>query len=109
MAGEGVTFENATYSHSLCCPSRVSMLRGQYPHNTGVWANYPPNGGFSAYHLWLKPGEEEYYDLVTDPYQLDNILAGGQGDTDAAEMRRVLDNFASCSGQVSCQDAGLGR
>ena len=50
VAGKGITFENATYSHSLCCPSRSSILRGQYPHNTGVYSNAPPNGGFATFY-----------------------------------------------------------
>jgi len=50
LAGRGVTFTNATFSDPLCCPSRASMQRGQYPHNTGVMANNPPNGGFEAFH-----------------------------------------------------------
>lgn len=45
LAGQGMTFTNATFSEPLCCPSRASMQRGQYPHNTGVKANNPPNGG----------------------------------------------------------------
>jgi N-acetylglucosamine-6-sulfatase len=50
LADKGVTFENATFSTPLCCPSRATMQRGQYPHNTGVVANNPPNGGFEAFH-----------------------------------------------------------
>lgn len=49
LADKGVTFTNATFSDPLCCPSRVTMQRGQYPHNTGVKANNPPNGGFEAF------------------------------------------------------------
>lgn len=45
----GVTFENATYGHSLCCPSRASIQRGQYPHNTHIFKNNPPNGGFETF------------------------------------------------------------
>jgi N-acetylglucosamine-6-sulfatase len=50
LADQGVTFKNATFSDPLCCPSRATMQRGQYPHNTGVKANNPPNGGFEAFH-----------------------------------------------------------
>jgi N-acetylglucosamine-6-sulfatase len=50
IAEKGVTFKNATFSDPLCCPSRVTMQRGQYPHNTGVKSNNPPNGGFEAFH-----------------------------------------------------------
>jgi N-acetylglucosamine-6-sulfatase len=50
LADKGVTFRNATFSNPLCCPSRATMQRGQYPHNTGVKANNPPNGGFEAFY-----------------------------------------------------------
>jgi N-acetylglucosamine-6-sulfatase len=49
LATKSVTFRNATFSDPLCCPSRVTMQRGQYPHNTGVKANNPTNGGFEAF------------------------------------------------------------
>ncbi len=35
----GVTLKNAYVTQALCCPSRASILRGQYPHNTGVTSN----------------------------------------------------------------------
>jgi N-acetylglucosamine-6-sulfatase len=35
----GMTLPNSYVSESLCCPSRASVLRGQYPHNTGVVTN----------------------------------------------------------------------
>src|SRR5215213_6337328 len=32
MMDEGVTFENAFATQSLCCPSRATAVRGQYAH-----------------------------------------------------------------------------
>ena len=45
----GMTLSNAYVSESLCCPSRASILRGQYPHNTGVLRNGPPQGGAQTF------------------------------------------------------------
>jgi arylsulfatase A-like enzyme len=39
----------------LCCPSRASILRGQYVHNHGVRSNLPPNGGFEH---WQELGDD---------------------------------------------------
>ena len=36
---EGASFSNALATTSLCCPSRASILRGQYAHNTALWNN----------------------------------------------------------------------
>jgi hypothetical protein len=47
LLGErGATFDNFFVSISLCCPSRTSILRGQYGHNTRVVDNELPGGGF---------------------------------------------------------------
>lgn len=50
LIDKGVTFPNFFVDVSLCCPSRTSILRGQYAHNTGVLTNSPPNGGFQKAH-----------------------------------------------------------
>jgi N-acetylglucosamine-6-sulfatase len=42
MNANGVTFKNAYVTYSLCCPSRASILRGQYPTTTRSSAmDYP--------------------------------------------------------------------
>ena len=48
---KGMSFENAFISNALCCPSRATIMRGQYAHNTGVWTNLvdTPTGGWNAY------------------------------------------------------------
>ena len=46
---EGVSFENAFASQSLCCPSRATILTGQYAHNHGIKDNTPPDGGFQKF------------------------------------------------------------
>ena len=46
---EGTTFDNYFVTYSLCCPSRATTLRGQYPHSTGVRGNTPPLGGFETF------------------------------------------------------------
>jgi arylsulfatase A-like enzyme len=50
IADQGVTFANHFVSFSLCCPSRASILRGQYAHNTQILGNMPPTGGYEKFH-----------------------------------------------------------
>jgi N-acetylglucosamine-6-sulfatase len=44
---KGMSFTNALATTPLCCPSRASILRGQYAHNTGLVRNNndQPQGG----------------------------------------------------------------
>lgn len=46
----GTTFANSFVSNSLCCPSRATMLTGQYSHNNGVQGAGPleEHGGVDA-------------------------------------------------------------
>jgi N-acetylglucosamine-6-sulfatase len=46
LVDQGVEFTKPWVTRSLCCPSRATILRGQYTHNHRVWVNVEPSGGF---------------------------------------------------------------
>ncbi|NML18767.1 sulfatase family protein [Azohydromonas caseinilytica] len=64
LTDRGMEFQNSFVSLSVCCPSRASILRGQFAHNTTIFGNVFPNGGFlkvyqsgieaSTMATWLK-------------------------------------------------------
>jgi N-acetylglucosamine-6-sulfatase len=45
----GVTFDRYFVSNSLCCPSRASILTGDFPHDTKVLSNTAPLGGYARF------------------------------------------------------------
>ena len=51
LVRQGLTFEDFYVSSSVCCPSRATILRGQYTHNHGVLSNNPPFGGFQKFYF----------------------------------------------------------
>jgi N-acetylglucosamine-6-sulfatase len=49
LIDKGTTFDESFVSNSLCCPSRATILRGQYTHNHQILSNEPPLGGFEKF------------------------------------------------------------
>src|ERR687896_1853330 len=72
----GTTFENAFVTDPLCCPSRATILRGQYAHNHEILGNEPPHGGFERFRVlglgrstvatWLR--DESYRTVLIGKY-----------------------------------------
>jgi arylsulfatase A-like enzyme len=48
ITAPGTNFRHHYVNVSLCCPSRVSTLRGQFAHNSTIVSNDAPDGGFEG-------------------------------------------------------------
>jgi N-acetylglucosamine-6-sulfatase len=57
IGSQGMTFNNAYVPLASCCPTRASVLRGQYVHNHQVWYS-TPNGPISGWEGWSVQGHE---------------------------------------------------
>jgi N-acetylglucosamine-6-sulfatase len=49
MQRRGATFTRYFVTDSLCCPSRASIFTGLLPHDSGIFTNVPPDGGYDAF------------------------------------------------------------
>ncbi|KAJ3018288.1 UNVERIFIED_CONTAM: hypothetical protein HDU68_011239 [Siphonaria sp. JEL0065] len=49
LGDEGTKFEKHYVTTALCCPSRVSILKGQFAHNTNFTDVGPPTGGYDVF------------------------------------------------------------
>ena len=74
LANEGLTFKNHFVTDSLCCPSRTSILTGQYVHNHGVKSNGGKIGGFYTFRKRKLEKETIGYYLKKSGYR--TVLLG---------------------------------
>jgi N-acetylglucosamine-6-sulfatase len=103
LTEQGTTFTNNFVSLSLCCPSRTTILRGQYAHNTRVFTNALPGGGFqkvfnrglesSTFATWLQ--DAGYRTVLLGKY-----LNGYPGDAGATYIPPGWDEWYSPVGGV---------
>jgi N-acetylglucosamine-6-sulfatase len=72
LVQNGITFTNAYATTPLCCPSRASILTGQYVFHHGVQTNRQPNGGATVFKdsstlpVWLQ--EADYQTALIGKY-----------------------------------------
>ena len=77
LVPNGVIFTNAFVSTPLCCPSRASILSGEYAHNHQVLTNQFPEGGAEKFDAsetiatWMKEAgyRTAYYGKYLNGYE----------------------------------------
>ncbi|KAI0738200.1 alkaline-phosphatase-like protein [Daedaleopsis nitida] len=91
VQSKGFTFENHHATVSLCCPSRVAILRGQHAHNTNNTFVSAPGGGYNKFVLsgedrdylphWVKRAgyRAEYIGKLMNAYSTDNYAIAPKG------------------------------
>jgi len=50
MIDHGTSMDDFLITDAVCCPSRTTILRGQYTHSHGVYHNTAPDGGFYKFN-----------------------------------------------------------
>ena len=104
LADDGVLFDNAITPHPLCCPARVALWTGQYPHATGARRNQTPMPADAthAFKLWHEMGyhcgligKNHCFETEQDRALFDTYCETGHGDvmarTRGMEWVRPLD------------------
>jgi N-acetylglucosamine-6-sulfatase len=66
---KGTTFDNTFVTNSVCCPSRATILRGQYAHNHQVLHNQSPLGGAKRFRILGGDGSTVATWLQEEGYQ----------------------------------------
>ncbi|CAO3587797.1 unnamed protein product [Absidia cylindrospora] len=85
MIKQGTTYKNHYATIAVCCPSRVSLLRGQYAHNTNITDVSPPYGGYTRFSklglgdstlpVWLQQAgyNTSYIGKLMNEYSVNNF------------------------------------
>lgn len=69
LSSRGVEFTEGFVTTPICCPSRASILTGQYSHHTGVIRNAPPYGGTQGFKESKKDGNTLSFWLQNKGYK----------------------------------------
>ena len=96
---QGRSFQLMFDTTPLCCPSKTSILRGQYSHSHGVLRNNPPDGGLArALELGLESSTVATW-LDQAGYETGFVgrylLGYGRRDTDASYIPPGWDHWAA--------------
>ncbi|HEY8176976.1 MAG TPA: sulfatase-like hydrolase/transferase [Candidatus Limnocylindria bacterium] len=96
---DGRSFQLMFDTTPLCCPSKTSILRGQYSHSHGVLRNNPPDGGLArALELGLESSTVATW-LDQAGYETGFVgrylLGYGRRDTDASYIPPGWDHWAA--------------
>jgi arylsulfatase A-like enzyme len=100
MERYGLTFKNYFVSDSLCCPSRSSIFTGNLPHDTHVFTNFGPGGGFHAFyshgeqrHTFAVALQRAGYQTALMGKYLNGYLAGAGAASDGAAAHALSPTY----------------
>lgn len=74
IAQKGATFTNAFTSSPICCPSRSSILSGQYAHNCATFNNSIAGGCYG--NFWREHVEQRTIAAVANSIGMKTFFAG---------------------------------
>lgn len=93
LGDAGTSYDQYVASFPLCCPSRATLLTGQYSHNHGVQGNDAPYGGYGR----LKQAETLPVWLTRAGYETGHVgkFLNGYGKRDQHEIPRGWADWVS--------------
>src|SRR5918912_634734 len=101
----GMGFRNAFVSHPLCAPSRATIMRGQYSHNTGVWSNSSTDSssttsiprGWDRWFALFSSGDLRYFDYDVNDQGTIRHFGTRESDYKTDVLSRETGTFISSS------------